>query len=128
MLGVLPARSIESRVVIVLKFPRAQVLSVSFEGEEMPPGCVAKVTVRCPHCQTLHTHRIYAHDSVRPARTAPCSTDIWVGRYRIDLRAPVPPKRDVSQPHPVHTAGEFAGSREQRDDNAMHNHEPNWIE
>lgn len=110
------------------RVPLAKVLSVSLEGEQLPPGCVAKVTVRCPHCQTLHTHRIYSHDSVRPSRTAPCSTDSRVCRYRIDLGAPAPPKRNVSQPRPVYAAGEVVTGREQRDDNAMHNYEPNWIE
>lgn len=103
-------------------YPLARVLSVSVEGERLPPGYVGKVTVRCPHCQTLHTHRIYTHDSIRPARTAPCTGDKPVLRYRIDLGAPVAPKRNVSQPHPVYAAGEGLN------DNAIDVPVPNWEE
>ncbi|BCO56983.1 hypothetical protein MINTM008_23740 [Mycobacterium intracellulare] len=106
------------------RYPLAQVLSVSLEGERLPPGCVGKVTVRCPHCQTLHTHRIYSHDSVRPPRTAPCTGDKPVLRYRIDL-APVPSKREVSQPRPVYTP---ARGSEHLNDNAIDVPALNWEE
>lgn len=101
--------------------PVAQIFAVQLPGDGRPQ-CIGKVTVSCPYCTQLHAHRVFAYDTTVFARTAPCSTDESVRRYRIDLGAPMPPKRHVSQPHSVYAAGESLN------DTAIDVSEPNWIE
>jgi hypothetical protein len=107
---------------VMTNLPVAEIYAVQLPGDG-PQQCIGRVTVRCPWCKTLHTHRIWTNDSTTPTRTAPCTSDHPVLQYVIDLNVSVSvPKRDVSHPHPVHTAGE------NRDDNAFNETEPNWIE
>lgn len=94
--------------------PIAQLLCVDRE-----PGFV-RYDVLCPFCNAVHHHQWIGTDT-RFALTAPCSC---ARRYRVDLSGAVGagrPKRDVSQPHPVFER------RQDRDDQAMHEHENNWI-
>jgi hypothetical protein len=64
---------------------------------------------------------VYDYETVEFTRTAPCSTHDHVRTYRVNLNLAVP-KRDVSHPHPVHSAGN------DRDGNAIDVPVPNWIE
>jgi hypothetical protein len=100
--------------------PLAEVFAVQLYGDG-PPQCLGHVTVRCPYCQTLHAHRVFATDTVVFARTAPCSAGTSVRRYRVDLN-PQGPNRDVSLAHPVYAAGESLN------DNAIDVPVPNWEE
>lgn len=100
--------------------PKANLVAVQLPGDDNPQ-CVGRVTVKCPYCTTLHRHRIWTNDTIVFRRTAPCSSNGDIRQYAVDLNLTVP-SCDVSQPHPVYEAGEGLN------DNAMHNHEPNWIE
>lgn len=85
------------------------------------PQCLGRVTVRCPYCSQLHAHRVFDNDRIQFSRTAPCTGDNPVLRYRVDLNAGLV-RRDVSHPHTVHTAGSDL------DDNAFDEPVPNWTE
>jgi hypothetical protein len=100
--------------------PAAAIYAVQLPGDG-PQQCIGRVTVRCPFCTQLHMHRVFDNDTIEFTRTAPCSSDTEVRKYRVDLNLAVP-KRNVSQPHPVYTAGN------DRDDDAFNEIEPNWLE
>lgn len=100
--------------------PVANVVAVQLRHDGNPQ-CLGRVTVRCPFCAHLHSHRVFTNDSLVFTRTGPCSTNTDVRRYSVDLNTQIP-KRNVSQPHPVYAAGK------DRDDNAMHEYENNWTE
>jgi hypothetical protein len=98
--------------------PTAEVFAVQLHGE-----APHRVSVRCPHCHQIHSHRWFDNDGPVFRRTAPCTGDNPVLQYTIDLRSsPLPPsmRRYVSGPHTV--AGE------DRDDNAFNVPAPNWEE
>ncbi len=78
--------------------PEAEIFAVQLYSDG-PPQCLGHVTVRCPYCQTLHSHRVFTTDTIVFARTAPCSTDTPRRHYRVDLNARVP-KRNVSETAP----------------------------
>jgi hypothetical protein len=105
----------------VTDLPSAELLAVqlSSANECLDVKYLATVTIRCPFCDNTHKHRVFDNDSLAFRRTAPCSTDTSIRQYSVDLNLTVP-KRDVSQPHPVHG--------EDRDDNAFDVPEPNWLE
>ena len=85
------------------QLPAAEVFAVTLGGNV--PQCLGRVTVRCPYCVQLHAHRVFNNDAIEFTRTAPCTGDRPVLRYRIDL-----------------TAGS------DRDDNAIDESVPNWTE
>lgn len=104
--------------------PAAQIFAVQLVSNgscEQHTQCLGKVTVKWPYCTCLHAHRVFSNDTIEFTRTAPCSTETDVRRYRVNLNARVP-KREVSQSHPVHAVGEG------RDDNAFNEIEHNWTE
>lgn len=100
--------------------PAADVLAVQLPGGNNPQ-CIGRVTVKCPYCGTLHSHRIWSNDTIVFRRTAPCSTERDVREYAVDLNLTVP-SCDVSQPHSVYEAGENLN------DNAIDVPVPNWEE
>jgi hypothetical protein len=104
----------------MVDLPDAEVFAVTLQGDR-PQQCLGRVTVRCPYCTCLHAHRVFVNDTIVFTRTAPCSTETDIRRYRVDLNARVP-KHGVPQSHPVYAAGE------DRDDNAIDVPVPNWEE
>src|SRR5690242_18126484 len=99
--------------------PVAEVLAIRLHGDE-DPQCIASVRVRCPYCEHPHPHRVFADETTAFDRTAPCSGNSPVLRYRINLNTRVPMCRSVSGPHLVAGTG--------RDDNAIDVPVPNWTE
>lgn len=81
------------------RYPVAELFSL-----RLSDGGQCRFTVRCPHCHTLHGHR-WDGRHVAFDLIAPCSTDHDVRMYRVDLVAAL-----------------------DRDSNAMHEYENNWIE
>lgn len=100
--------------------PLAEVFAVQLYGDG-PPQCLGQVTIRCPYCQTLHSHRVFSSDTIVFARTAPCSAGTSARRYCVDLNARVP-KRNVPLLHSIHAAGENLN------DNAIDEPALNWEE
>lgn len=82
--------------------PTAEVFAVQQQNTGQTQ-CLGRVTVRCPFCGQLHSHRVFTNDTIDFSRTAPCSTDHDIRRYGVNLTASLP-KRAVSQEHVV--AGE----------------------
>ncbi len=79
--------------------PVAELFSLRLNGSGQ-----GRFTVRCPHCSTLHGHR-------------------WSGRHvAFDVSAPCSNGRDVRM-YRVEVASAL-----DRDSNAMHEYENNWIE
>ncbi len=92
-------------------YPVVPLFSLQLSGEGQ-----GRFTVRCPHCNMLHSHRWYGNHVCFDA-SASCGVGKDVRMYRVDLRAALAvkqTKRNVSEPHIVNRA-----SGEHRDDNAI---------
>ncbi|MCV7024872.1 hypothetical protein H7I77_16230 [Mycolicibacterium novocastrense] len=63
------------------------------------PQCFGRVTVRCPYCAQLHGHRVFDNDRIQFTRTALCTGDNPVLRYRVDLALQIA-DRAASHWHP----------------------------
>lgn len=98
--------------------PTAQIYAVRASGEG-PAQCVGRVTVRCPYCTQLHAHRVFDNDRIEFMRTAPCSAEADVRRYRVDLSLPT--RRSLSELNQT-TAGDDLN------DAAIDVPLPNWTE
>lgn len=61
----------------------AQIVAVVLGSAQQ--HCLGVVTVVCPWCTQSHKHRVFDNDTTVFMRTAPCTTEKPVLRYRIDL-------------------------------------------
>lgn len=81
------------------RHPAAELFSLRLNGNGQ-----GRFTVRCPHCDTLHSHR-WNGNHVAFDISAPCSSGRDVRMYRVDLSGAL-----------------------DRDSNAMDEPVPNWTE